>query len=132
MTGKWLLKQQPTDFGFERFFGHLSGACNYFRGDKTFRLTGQPWTVPVEGFYTTTANVDLALKFLAEARAARKPWHLYVAFNAPHAPLQPLEQDYKKYLGRYDAGRDAIRAARVKKQAELGLFGQTVGAMFAS
>ena len=38
--------------------------------------------------------------------------------------MQPLEQDYRKYLGRYDAGWDAIRAARVKKQAELGLFGK--------
>jgi arylsulfatase len=44
-----------------------------------------------------------------------------VAFNAPHAPLQPLEQDYRKYLGRYDAGWDAIRAARVAKQKQIGL-----------
>ena len=124
MTGKWHLDKQPTDFGFHRYFGHLSGACNYYRGDATFRLNGQPWPVPAQGFYTTVANVDFALKFLAEARATSKPWFLYVAFNAPHAPLQPLEQDYKKYLGRYDAGWDAIRAARVKKQAELGLFGK--------
>ncbi|MDP4896398.1 MAG: sulfatase-like hydrolase/transferase, partial [Akkermansiaceae bacterium] len=30
MTGKWHLQKEPTDFGFERYFGHLSGACNYF------------------------------------------------------------------------------------------------------
>lgn len=126
MTGKWHLSKQPTDFGFQRYWGHLSGACNYYRGDKTFRLNGQPWPVPEQGFYTTVANVDYALKFLAEAREAAQPWFLYVAFNAPHAPLQPLKDDYKKYLGCYDAGWDAVRAARVAKQKQIGLFGGDV------
>lgn len=128
LSGKWHLDKQPTDFGFQRSFGHLSGACNYYLGDKTFRLNGQPWKVPEQGFYTTVANVDFALRFLGEAREARKPWLLYLAFNAPHAPLQPLEEDYRKYLGRYGAGWDAIRAARVEKQARLGLFGRPVQA----
>ncbi|MCA9139200.1 MAG: arylsulfatase, partial [Planctomycetales bacterium] len=121
MTGKWHLKQQPTDFGFDRYFGHLSGACNYFRGDNSFRLNGQPFVVPDDGFYTTVANVDYALEFLQQARETTKPWHLYVAFNAPHAPLQALPDDYAKYQGRYDAGWDSIRKARVAKQKEIGL-----------
>ncbi|MDP7206628.1 MAG: sulfatase-like hydrolase/transferase, partial [Pirellulaceae bacterium] len=33
MVGKWHLQQQPTDFGFERYWGHLSGATNFFTGD---------------------------------------------------------------------------------------------------
>jgi len=122
MTGKWHLEKEPTDFGFQRYFGHLSGATNYYKGDKTFRLNGQPWKVPAEGFYTTVANVDHALEFLGEVRREKKPWFLYLAFNAPHAPLQPLKEDYEKYLGRYDAGWDVIRAARVEKQRGLGLF----------
>lgn len=126
MVGKWHLSKQPTDFGFNRFFGHLSGSCNYYKGDKTFRLNGEPWQVPAAGFYTTVANVDHALNFLGEARTTNKPWFMYMAFNAPHAPLQPLEQDYKKYLGRYDAGWDTMRNARLAKQKELGLFGKDV------
>jgi arylsulfatase len=126
MTGKWHLSKEPTEFGFQRYFGHLSGSCNYFTGDETFRLNGQPWTVPREGFYTTVANVDYALRFLDEARQTGKPWFLYVAFNAPHNPLQPLEQDYRKYLGRYDEGWDKTRAARARRQNELGLFGKTL------
>jgi arylsulfatase A-like enzyme len=121
MTGKWHLKKQPTDFGFDRYFGHLSGACNYFKGDKTFRLNGQPWQVPDSGFYTTVANVDFALQFLRDARTAGKPWYLYVAFNAPHAPLHALAQDYAKYKGRYNQGWDVVRAARVAKQKRMGL-----------
>ena len=126
MTGKWHLDQQPTDFGFQRYFGHLSGATSYYKGDNTFRLNGQPWTVPEKDFYTTVANVDFALKFLSDAREAKKPWFLYIAFNAPHGALQPLEADYKKYLGKYDAGWDVMRAARVAKQKDLGLFGAGV------
>ena len=121
MTGKWHLQKEPTDFGFDRYFGHLSGACNFFKGDKTFRLNGQPWQVPDSGFYTTVADVDYALKFLAEARAAKRPWYLYIAFNAPHAPLHALPEDYAKYKGRYDAGWDVVRAARAVRQKELGL-----------
>ncbi len=121
MTGKWHLREQPTDFGFDRYFGHLSGATNYFRGDKTFRLNGEPWTVPSQGFYTTVANVDYAIDFLGQARTTNNPWFLYVAFNAPHAPLQPLESDYRKYFGRYDVGWDKIREARFSKQQRVGL-----------
>lgn len=121
MTGKWHLRQEPTDFGFDRYFGHLSGACNYFTGDNTFRLDGQPWTVPPEGFYTTVANVDYGLKFLEQADRATDPWYLYIAFNAPHAPLQALPRDYAKYEGRYDAGWDDVRQRRLEKQAALGL-----------
>ena len=126
MTGKWHLEGQPTEFGFGRYFGHLSGACSYYAGDGTFRLNGEKWDVPGEGFYTTVANVDFAMRFLAESRQAKKPWFLYLAFNAPHSPLQPLEKDYRKYLGRYDVGWDVIREARVKRQAEFGLFGKHV------
>ena len=126
MVGKWHLKKEPTDFGFRRYFGHLSGACNYFTGDNTFRLNGQPWAVPDKGFYTTVANVDFALQFLDEARATEEPWYLYVAFNAPHAPLQPLQKDYEKYLGQYDVGWDVIRKRRLAKQKAIGLFGTDV------
>ncbi|WP_395749525.1 arylsulfatase [Prosthecobacter sp.] len=121
MTGKWHLSKEPTDFGFQRYFGHLSGATNYYRGDNSFRLNGEKWKAPESGFYTTIANVDRAIEFISEARTAKKPWFQYVAFNAPHGPLQPLEQDYKKYLGRYDSGWDTIRAARVAKQKKIGL-----------
>jgi len=121
MTGKWHLSKEPTGFGFQRYFGHLSGATNYYLGDKTFRLNGEKFDVSEKGFYTTIANVDRAIEFIGEARAAKKPWFQYIAFNAPHAPLQPLELDFKKYLGRYDVGWDSIRAARVAKQKQIGL-----------
>jgi len=126
MTGKWHLKQEPTDFGFDRYFGHLSGACNFFKGDKTFRLNGEPWSVPQQDFYTTVADVDYALKFLTEARATSQPWYLYIAFNAPHAPLHALPEDYAKYKGKYDQGWDVARETRVKKQKAVGILPNTL------
>ena len=125
MTGKWHLKREPTDFGFERYFGHLSGACNFFKGDNSFRLNGEQWNVPAvlndKTFYTTVADVDFAIDFLSESRKTKKPFYLYVAFNAPHAPLHALPEDYAKYKGRYTEGWDEIRDARIKKQMQLGL-----------
>jgi arylsulfatase len=122
MTGKWHLHKQPTDFGFQRYWGHLSGATDYFRGDSTFRYNGAFWSAFDEGFYTTDANVDYSMVFLNEALESGKPFFHYIAFNAPHYPLQAPEEEIKKYLGVYNAGWDRIREARFKKQQEMGLF----------
>jgi arylsulfatase len=125
MVGKWHLSQQPTDFGFDRYWGHLSGATNFFTGDKTFRLNGAEWEVPesLNGrpFYTTHAITDFALDFLGEATRDDKPFLLYVAFNAPHYPLQAPEEAVRKYDGRYDAGWDRHRLERHRRQLESGL-----------
>lgn len=125
MVGKWHLKKQPTDFGFERYWGHLSGATNFFTGDDTFRLNGEPWSVPetLNGrpFYTTHAIMDFALNFLDEAAAGDRPFLLYTAFNAPHYPLQAPQKEVEKYDGRYDAGWDALRKSRHQKQLDAGL-----------
>lgn len=125
MSGKWHLNRQPTDFGFDRYWGHLSGATSFFEGDDTFRLNGEPWTVPktLNGrpFYTTHAIADFGLDFMKEAVAADKLFLLYLAFNAPHYPLHAPEEAVRKYDGMYDAGWDRVRLARHKRQLASGL-----------
>lgn len=121
MVGKWHLNGAPTERGFARYFGHLSGATNFFTGDDTFRLNGKPFTVPQEGFYTTDNKTDYAIKFLKEAEQVEKPFFLYVAYNAPHYPLHVKEVDYRKYQDRYVGGWDAIRKQRFAKQRKLKL-----------
>lgn len=120
MSGKWHLSQQPTDFGFQRYWGHLSGACNFFTGDNTFRYNGEQYDIPQQlngrRFYTSHAITDYAVEFLDEAVESRKPFLLYLAYNAPHYPLQAPEEDVKKYDGKYDVGWDVIRAQRYQKQ----------------
>ena len=125
MAGKWHLTRQPTDFGFKRYWGHLSGATNFFTGDNTFRLNGEKWEVPAtlngRPFYTTHAITDFALDFMEEATREEDPFLLYVAFNAPHYPLQAPEQEVLKYEGRYDRGWDQLRVERHRRQIRSGL-----------
>jgi arylsulfatase len=123
MVGKWHLQKQPTDRGFERYFGHLSGATNFFTGDNTFRLNGEPWNDFDEDFYTTDANLEWAKKFLTESLTddPDKPFFLYVAHNAPHYPLQVREEDFRKYEDRYKEGWDKLRERRYQRQLEMGL-----------
>ena len=121
MSGKWHLDGEPTDRGFERYFGHLSGATNFFKGDDTFRLNGRPWAEFGEDFYTTDAKTDFAIKFLEESKVSGKPFFLYMAYNAPHYPLQAPEADVKKYRGMYRGGWDELRKSRHLRQLEIGL-----------
>lgn len=127
MVGKWHLSQQPTDFGFQRYWGHLSGATNFFTGDNSFRLNGQEWPVPEilngKPFYTTDAIIDFGIDFLEEhfASGDDQPFLLYTAFNAPHYPLHAPEEAVKKYDGRYDGGWDRLRESRHRKQLDTGL-----------
>lgn len=125
MVGKWHLSKQPTDFGFQRYWGHLSGATNFFTGDNTFRLNGDKWEVPEElngrPFYTTHAITDFAIDFLDEAMQEDKPFLLYTAYNAPHYPLQAPKEAVQKYEGRYDGGWDQLRRERHQRQIDSGL-----------
>lgn len=127
MSGKWHLSQQPTDFGFHRYWGHLSGATNFFTGDDTFRLNSEVYRVPkmLNGrpFYTTHAITDFAIDFLDEATQKDDPFLLYVAFNAPHYPLHAPEEAVRKYDGKYDRGWDVLRAERYERQIRSGLLG---------
>lgn len=127
MSGKWHLNNEPTDFGFEKYWGHLSGATNFFTGDNSFRLNGLPWKVPKmlngKPFYTTHAITDFALDFINEGNVGKTsdPFFLYLAYNAPHYPLQAPKQDVLKYDGFYDLGWDKLRQQRYKNQIESGL-----------
>ncbi len=123
-AGKWHLDGDPLERGFDRYFGHLSGASDYFKGDATHRLDGKRFVPPSDGtFYTTDANADFAIRFIAESKAQHpeKPFYLYLAFNAPHGPIQAWPEDIAKYRGKYRAGWDKIREQRYAKQVALGL-----------
>ncbi len=61
------------------------------------------------------------MKFIDEAQSAQKPFFLYLAHNAPHFPLQAPAETIAKFRGKYQAGWDALRLARHKKQIEMGI-----------
>jgi arylsulfatase A-like enzyme len=123
MTGKWHIDGDPLSRGFDRYFGHLSGATDFFFGDSSFRLDDQPFTVPEQGFYNTDANTDYAMRFVTDAVNGKKdkPFFLYIAYNAPHYPLQAPKEEIDKYRGKYRIGWDELRRQRYARQLEMGL-----------
>ncbi|MFW5915891.1 MAG: arylsulfatase [Bacteroidota bacterium] len=131
MSGKWHLghwqeeKGTPVDRGFDRFFGFLGGAINFFTGedfgtgDNYMRLGRKPYDVP-DDFYSTDAFTDYALHFLEEC-SKEKPFFLYLAHNAPHFPLQVPGEEIEKYEGQYSMGWDEMRQRRYERMKELGV-----------
>ena len=123
-VGKWHLDGNPFDRGFDHYFGHLSGATDYFKGNASFRLDREKFKLPTDGkFYTTDANADYAIKFITESRKEHpdKPFFMYLAFNAPHSPLQAWPEDIAKYRGKYLIGWDKLREQRYQKFRAMGL-----------
>jgi len=132
MAGKWHLGHNaedrwPLQRGFEKYFGCIAGATRFFhpqhpRGMTLMNENVEPESTTDEAFYTTDAFTDYAIRFLKEEQSGRKrPSFLYLAYTAPHWPLQAFEDDIAKYRGKYRAGWEKLREQRYKKQIELGL-----------
>ena len=128
LSGKWHLGMHepdrwPTRRGFERFYGLYAGACNYMRptAPRGLFFQEEPVTVDTDtSFYTTDAFADYACRFLRE-QEDDAPFFLYLAFNAPHWPLQAPAEDVARYRGKYLCGWDVLREKRYAKMVELGL-----------
>jgi len=127
MTGKWHVARTPTERGFDRYFGFLVGAVNYYTGrewgsdENPMRLDDAPFEVPESGFYTTDAFTDYAISFLDEASGGEQPFFLYLAYNAPHFPLHAPPEEIARFRGRYREGWDVLRERRLARMRELGL-----------
>lgn len=135
MTGKWHLGTNrrecwPLQRGFDRFFGGLSGAFNYFKpkDDRGLTSGNEPFDPP-EGFYATGAFTDQACEMISEVRREDdRPFFLYLAYNAPHWPLNAKWQDFQKYRGRYRDGWESLMRHRLERQVAMGLFDESITA----
>lgn len=135
------------DRGFDRYYGLRDGMCNHF--NPGLQRDGEP--VPAgkkgkervwcddgltfkakdpeyqhyfpKGFYSTDAFTSKAIDYLDEWEKGQtgRPFFLYLAYTAPHDPLQAWPEDIARYDGVYDAGYGAIRQARYARQQEIGL-----------
>lgn len=129
MTGKWHLgyheqSRWPLQRGFDKYYGTLAGASSYFKpqGNRGITIDNKEiMTIEEEGYYTTDKYTDVALEYLQKNDAANKPFFLYLAYNAPHWPLQAKEEDINLFKHKYLKGWDVIREERLKKQVEMGL-----------
>ena len=127
MTGKWHVGEDrphwPTDRGFERYVGLISGACNYWRLDpgRKMALDGDPFVPEPGKFYMTDAFTSHAVKLIDEYGRKPDPYFLYLAYTAPHWPLHAWPEDIAKYRGKYLKGWDALRRERHRRQLAMGI-----------
>ncbi|MBN84024.1 MAG: arylsulfatase [Planctomycetaceae bacterium] len=125
MSGKWHLgTPDPTQHGFEEFYGTLVSAKRFFDPSHLVRMPAQrPARRYPEGqFYATDAVTDHALDFLNLARQNNdQPWFLYLAYNAPHFPLHAPQNEIAKYKNRYHSGWDMLRTERLASMKRLGI-----------
>jgi len=127
MTGKWHVNDPvPTKQGFEEFYGFTHGyAVNSWDPEMLIRLPEERADPEYkEGeFFATGAFTDYALEFIQQAQdtTPEAPWFTYVAYQAPHFPLQAPEKDIEKYEGIYQAGWDKLREQRLSRMKQLGV-----------
>jgi arylsulfatase A-like enzyme len=113
-SGKWHVDGSPLHDGFDHSYMLGDFDHNFF--PKKHMLDDQPLppVAPGSDYYTTTAIADHTIKFLKEhaEKHSDQPFFAYVAFQAPHFPLQAPSEDIARYKERYNQGWDAIRQAR--------------------
>jgi len=139
VSGKHHSRESLFDRGFDRCFGLLDGCSNHFNpgkqrkgegvpaqkrpGKRMWAIDDQvltPYTPPQMDFYSTDYYTKYAINYLEEYKNEKKPFLLYLAYTAPHDPLQAWPEDIQKYTQTYKVGYEAIRNARFKKLKALG------------
>lgn len=125
MTGKWHVSEPgPIERGFDEFYGfmHGYGVDSYDPGMMIRLPADRPERTYEDGsFYATDAITDYALDFLDIARGKQHPWLLYVAYQAPHFPVQAPRELADTYMDTYARGWDELRAERLERLKKLGL-----------
>ena len=136
MVGKWHLcpddemnvastrRNWPSGRGFERSYGFLGAETNQWYPELFYdnHPTEQP-TGPEEGYHFSVDITDKALEFIRDAKsiAPEKPFFLYYAPGAAHAPHHAPKEWADRYKGRFDMGYEAIRETTLARQKDLGI-----------
>ena len=136
MTGKWHLcpeseenlastrRNWPTGRGFERFYGFLGAETNQWYPDLVYdnHPVDQPRS-PQDGYHLTEDITDKALEFVRDAKvvAPDKPFFLYYAPGACHAPHHAPREWIEKFRGQFDMGYEAIREQTLARQKAMGI-----------
>ncbi len=138
MVGKWHVTRftkpdgpkdnWPRQRGFDRFYGTITGAGNYYdpttlTRDNTFITPENDPVYHPKRFYYTDAITDNAMMFIREhlQRTPQKPFFLYVAYTAAHWPMQAWPEAIAKYKGIYDQGYGQVRQGRLQRLLDLGI-----------
>ena len=134
MSGKWHVSLEvepdgpqhswPRQRGFDRYFGILGGASNYWQPTTLTRENDAVDMASLpEDFFLTDAISDQAADYIREhaATGGDTPFFLYTAYTAPHWPLHAHEDDIGRYRGRFAAGWDRLREERLERMRAMGV-----------
>jgi arylsulfatase len=114
----------PLGRGFERYYGFLGGDTHQYYPDLTYdNHRVEPPKTPEEGYHVTEDVTDKAISFIADTKqvAPNKPFFLYYATGAMHAPHHVHKEWADKYKGLFDDGWEAYREVVFARQKELGV-----------
>lgn len=141
MTGKWHLgvpeeSAGPAQRGFARSFALLDSGAGHFTnrlplvGPGVARYSEDGVDVPglPADFYSTRFFAETLVRYLEADREDDRPFLAYLAFTAPHFPLQAPQESIARFAGKYTAGYEAIHAQRLHRMQDLGLIGPDVRA----
>lgn len=116
--------QWPLQRGFDRYYGFLEGETDQFSPALTYDNHHiEPPGRAEDGYHVSEDLVDKAIGFVHDTKSVRpdKPFFLYVAFGATHAPHQAPAEYLDKYRGRYDEGWDVVRQRWFANQLSMGV-----------
>jgi arylsulfatase A-like enzyme len=110
--------------GFEHFYGFIGGETNQYAPaiyDGTTPI--EPDRTPEEGYHFTEDMTDRAIDWIREQKALMpdKPFFVYFAPGATHAPHHVPPEWSDRYKGRFDDGWDALRERTLARQKEIGI-----------
>lgn len=119
IVGKWHLgtnpEFRPNARGFDEFYGFLNGNISYYPGSGQFWRNTDPIEKPA---YATDGFGDEAVSFVN--RHAEHPFFLYLAFNAPHSPMQAPARYLERFAGIADEGRRIYAAMTAAMDDNIG------------
>ena len=110
--------------GFEYFYGFIGGETNqYYPAIYEGTTPVEPDKTPEEGYHFTEDMTDKAIDWVRQQKSLMpdKPFFVYYAPGATHAPHHVPTEWSDKYKGRFDAGWDALREEILERQKELGV-----------
>ena len=137
MTGKWHLgrekQQSPAARGFEKSFVLTHGGGGHFddlgisMDDQVaeYRKNGEPVELP-QGFYSTEFYTSELMRYIDADKNDDKPFFAYLAYTAPHWPLQAPDASIARQNGAYDEGYDVIHERRIKQLTAKGILKEGV------
>ncbi|MGB6194480.1 MAG: arylsulfatase [Terracidiphilus sp.] len=134
-VGKWHLTPEtesnvastrrtwPTGRGFERYYGFLGAESNQWYPDLVYdnHPIDQPYS-PEEGYHLSKDFTDQGIRFIRDNQQVNpdKPWFLYLAYGANHAPHHSPKEWADKYKGKFDEGYEKYRETALERMKKEG------------